>query len=116
MENIAQEQAIQFLTSLLKFYSPSGKEQEVSVFIADEMRKFGFKVDIDGVGNVLGKAGHGKPVILLCGHIDTVPGYIPVKKVNGKLYGRGAVDAKSPLAAMILAATSVLKTMSSGKI
>jgi LysW-gamma-L-lysine carboxypeptidase len=34
----------------------------------------------------------------LLGHIDTVPGEIPVRVVDGVLYGRGAVDAKGPLA------------------
>ena len=44
------------------------------------------------------------PVLLFLGHIDTVPGFIPVRLEDGRLYGRGAVDAKGPLAAFILAA------------
>jgi len=80
------------------------------------MRKLGFKVKVDDVGNVIGEVGSGKPEILLCGHMDTVPGYIPVRVVDGKLYGRGAVDAKSSLAAMVLAANSVAEKVSSGKI
>ena len=43
------------------------------------------------------------PPLLFLGHIDTVPGFIPVREEDGKLYGRGAVDAKGPLAAFIAA-------------
>jgi len=40
----------------------------------------------------------------LLGHMDTVPGYIDVRRADGKLYGRGAVDARGPLCAFIAAA------------
>ena len=40
---------------------------------------------------------------MLLGHMDTVPGGVPVRCEAGRLYGRGAVDAKGPLAAMISA-------------
>jgi len=110
------EYAIKFLVKLLEIYSPSCEEKEISAFIADEMKSLGFKVRVDEVGNVLGEVGTGKPEILLCGHMDTVPGYIPVQLINGKLYGRGAVDAKSSLAAMIIAAYSSADKISTGKI
>lgn len=42
--------------------------------------------------------------IMLLGHIDTVPGEIPVRIEDGVLHGRGSVDAKGPLAAMLVAA------------
>jgi len=111
-----EEYAVKFLTRLLKIYSPSGRERKIGTFIADEMEKLNFKVRVDNVGNVIGEVGHGKPTILLCGHMDTVPGHIPVKSVDGKIYGRGAVDAKSPLASMILAAHSVGETIEEGKV
>jgi LysW-gamma-L-lysine carboxypeptidase len=111
-----EEYAVKFLTRLLKIYSPSGRERKIETFIADEMEKLNFKVRVDNVGNVIGEVGHGKPLILLCGHIDTVPGYIPVKIFDGKIHGRGAVDAKSPLASMILAAHSIGKVIEEGKI
>lgn len=94
---------------MLEIYSPSGREKEIGAFIADEMKRLGFKVKIDGVGN-------GKPEILLCSHMDTVPGCIPVQLVDGKLYGRGAVDAKPSLAAMILAVHLSADKVSTGKI
>jgi len=42
--------------------------------------------------------------IVLLGHIDTVPGQVVVRRCEGRLYGRGAVDAKGPLASFVLAA------------
>ena len=41
--------------------------------------------------------------IALVGHIDTVPGVIEVRRDGDLLHGRGAVDAKGPLAAAIAA-------------
>lgn len=61
------------------------------------------KVSIDSVGNVIATKGSGSPRILLCGHMDTVPGQIPVRTDSGYIFGRGASDAKAPLIAMLLA-------------
>ena len=103
------EQAVRFLTNLLGIYSPSGKEQDIANFIALEMKRMGFEVGIDTIGNVIGVVGSGEPVILLCGHMDTVSGHVPLRVEEGKIYARGAVDAKGPLAAMIMAAVQAAK-------
>ncbi len=103
------EQAVRFLTNLLGIYSPSGKEQDIANFIALEMKRMGFEVGIDTIGNVIGVVGSGEPVILLCGHMDTVAGHVPLRVEEGKIYARGAVDAKGPLAAMIMAAMQASK-------
>jgi LysW-gamma-L-lysine carboxypeptidase len=98
------EQAVRFLTNLLGIYSPSGKEGDAANFLESEMKKMGFEVGKDAIGNVIGVVGEGEPVILLCGHMDTVAGHLPLRIEEGKIYARGAVDAKGPLAAMIMAA------------
>ncbi len=98
------EQAVRFLTNLLGIYSPSGKEEAAANYLCYEMKKMGFEVGKDGLGNVIGVVGEGEPVILLCGHMDTVAGHLPLRIEEGKIYARGAVDAKGPLAAMIMAA------------
>ena len=98
------EQAVRFLTNLLGIYSPSGKEGDAANFLESEMKKMGFEVGKDAIGNVIGVVGEGEPVILLCGHMDTVAGHLPLRIDEGKIYARGAVDAKGPLAAMIMAA------------
>ena len=73
------------------------------------MQQTGFEVGIDSIGNVIGVVGSGEPVILLCGHMDTVAGHLPLRLDEGKIYARGAVDAKGPLAAMIMAAQGASK-------
>jgi len=104
-----QEQAVRLLTNLLGIYSPSGKEEDIASFLAVEMKKLGFQVGVDAIGNVIGVVGEGEPVIFLCGHMDTVAGHLPLRVEEGKIYARGAVDAKGPLAAMIMAAAQVAK-------
>jgi [amino group carrier protein]-lysine/ornithine hydrolase len=104
-----QTKAVRLLTNLLGIYSPSGKEEDIANFLAGEMRKLGFQVGVDGIGNVIGVVGEGEPTIFLCGHMDTVAGHLPLRIEEGKIYARGAVDAKGPLAAMVMAAAKVAK-------
>jgi LysW-gamma-L-lysine carboxypeptidase len=103
------DKAVQLLTNLLGIYSPSGKEEAIGTFLAEEMKKLGFQVGKDGIGNVIGVVGEGEPLILLCGHMDTVAGQMPLRVEQGKIYARGAVDAKGPLAAMVMAASEFAK-------
>jgi len=93
----------------LNIYSPSGKEEAIADFLVKEMKKLGFRVRKDDIGNVIGEIGKGEPTILLCGHMDTIAGKLPVRVENNKLYGAGAVDAKAPLAAMIVAAATLAR-------
>jgi len=113
---MSNDYAVDLLTRMIKIYSPSGNEEEISLFLADEMKKLGFRVHRDEVGNVIGEIGEGSPIVLLCGHMDTVEGEIPVRVEDGQLYGRGSVDAKGPLAAMIVAASSFVDKGFPGKI
>jgi LysW-gamma-L-lysine carboxypeptidase len=43
--------------------------------------------------------------------MDTVPGLIPVRQAGGRLFGRGTVDAKGPLAAFVLAAAQAQSSL-----
>jgi len=111
------ETSIQLLQEILQIYSPSGKEQRLATFLMDKLEKFGFNnVRTDKAGNIYGEMGSGTPTILLCGHMDTVPGWIPVKRENDWLCGRGAVDAKSSLAAMISASSGFKSIQKNGKL
>ncbi len=51
--------------------------------------------------------GNGPNQFLFLGHIDTVPGEIPVRIEEDKLFGRGSVDAKGPLSAFVDAVARV---------
>lgn len=93
-----------FLTEIVSRYSPSGHESNVSGFIVDAMNDMGFSAKLDDAGNAVGVCGKGEKTLLLAGHIDTVPGEIPVRKKEEVLFGRGTVDAKGPFAAFVMAA------------
>lgn len=69
------------------------------------MAERGFRASVDDAGNAVGEIGDGPTHVVLLGHIDTVPGEIPTRIEAGELVGRGAVDAKGPLAAFVAAAT-----------
>ena len=89
---------------MLEYYSPSGSEAVLANFLREEMQARGLESTIDDAGNVIGVLGDEGPRILLCGHMDTVTGRLPVRLEGDLLYGRGAVDAKASLAAMVVGA------------
>jgi LysW-gamma-L-lysine carboxypeptidase len=111
-----RDYAKQILVDMLKIYSPSGEEAELSNFILDKTKEFGFFSEKDNVGNVITRMGQGEPKLLLCGHMDTVPGKIDVRMEGNKLYGRGSVDAKSSIAAMMMAMNDLKKNRLSGEL
>ena len=99
---------VDFLASLVSTPSPSGHEQKVSQLCAQYLKQFPFeKAWIDAAGNaVAANYAHKKgdsPDLLLFGHMDTISDPLPYKRADGRIYGRGAVDAKSPLAALLTA-------------
>lgn len=89
------------LQRMVEFYSPSGQETPLGQFLRNELKQMGFKTTLDTVGNLHARIGEGSKNIFLVGHMDTVPGKIPVRVENKKLYGRGSVDAKGCLANFI---------------
>ncbi|MCY4489967.1 MAG: M20/M25/M40 family metallo-hydrolase [Thaumarchaeota archaeon] len=99
---------VKMLKRALSLYTPSLSETPMAEFLADKCDDLGFDdIRIDDVGNIIAKKGSGSPKILLCGHMDVVPGKIRVRREGDFLYGRGASDAKAPLMAMLFAAASV---------
>ena len=107
---------IQLLHRMVTLYSPSGREQEIASLLVEEMRSLGFRSWIDEVGNAVGEYGSGEPSFLLCGHMDTVPGELALRLEGNRLYGRGAVDAKPALAAMVCASDALIRQGFSGRL
>ncbi|MCE2505924.1 MAG: M20/M25/M40 family metallo-hydrolase [Nitrosopumilaceae archaeon] len=100
--------ATKMLEKALRLYTPSLSEKPMAEFLADKCDDLGFEdIQIDEVGNVIARKGSGSPKIMLCGHMDVVPGKVKVRKEGDSLYGRGASDAKAPLMAMLFAAASI---------
>jgi len=91
------------LLGLVSHYSPSGHEERAARWLTEHMKTLGYtRAFVDEAGNAVGVMGAGPRQAVLLGHIDTVPGEIPVEIVQTEagplLYGRGSVDAKGPLA------------------
>lgn len=99
-------QATQILFDLVSTASPSGSERAAAETFVRHAAHIGCAAEIDEAGNALAHRGRADaPVhIVLLGHIDTVPGDILVRIEDNILHGRGSVDAKGPLAAMLVAA------------
>lgn len=96
------------LKGLVSEYSPSGNEKSATEWLVSHMAKLGYTQSFtDQVGNAIGVMGNGQKQLVLLGHIDTVPGKIAVRIEDGKLYGRGSVDAKGPLACFVDAVAKV---------
>jgi LysW-gamma-L-lysine carboxypeptidase len=99
--------SLDLLEGLVKIYSPSTQERAASEYFVAQMNALGFRAFVDDAGNAVGILGEGKRDVMMLGHIDTFHGYIEPRIENGKLYGRGAVDAKGCLATFATATAKV---------
>jgi len=109
------DQLVDFTSRIVATPSLSGEEGDVAALIVAEMKSLDFdEVWTDEVGNIIGKiTGDGGPAVMLNGHMDIVdpgpadgwphPAYSG-KVVGDELWGRGSVDMKGPVAAMIYGA------------
>lgn len=101
-------QARELLIGAISIPSLSGQEGQVAAFLTKWMNEHGFKAHVDEAGNAVGERGSGPLTVALLGHMDTVPGDIPVRVDDkGVLHGRGSVDAKGPLCAFIAAVAAL---------
>ena len=103
-----------FLRRMISHPSESCEEKEVVMCIKEEMEKVGFdKVEIDGLGNIIGWMGEGDKIIAIDSHIDTVgignranwtddpyTGY----EDDEVIYGRGGSDQEGGLASAVYSA------------
>jgi LysW-gamma-L-lysine carboxypeptidase len=102
---VDRDLAVDLLRRMLEIPSPPYEERALAKLLVDAMTELGLDARIDTAGNAIGETGAGDgPTVYLVGHLDTAPGIVPVREEGRKLYGRGAADAKGPLAALVLAA------------
>lgn len=109
-----------FLRDMIAIPSESCEEKGVVLRIKEEMEKLGFdKVEIDGLGNVIGWMGKGDKIIAIDSHVDTVGiGNInnwtddPYKgyETDKIIYGRGGSDQEGGLASAVYG-TKIMKDL-----
>lgn len=114
-----EDNIVQLLKELISIESVTSKEGRAVEFLAKKMKDFGYdEVRIDKAGNLLGRVGSGKTVILYDAHIDTVElgnekewGFNPLDAQisNGYIYGRGVVDDKGCLTGITYAGMAIKK-------
>ncbi len=105
------------LRELIQIYSPTGQETEAVEKFGIEMLQLGANdFYVDTAGNGIATFRGGKPDVLLCGHIDTVPGRLPIREDNGIISGRGATDAKASLVSLMFGARLAVDRGFAGKI
>ena len=94
---------------LLEIYSPSGKEEDIQLYLEDILNRAGFVVQRQEVEedryNLLVTMGEGDPVLYLVGHVDTVPAWdletFGAREDGGIISGLGSADMKGGCAAMV---------------
>jgi len=92
--------------------NPPGREAEAAALLAADLEAMGFATEVrslvDGRANVVGRIDNGAgPCFAFNSHMDTVPASggwtsdpFHLTEREGKLFGRGACDAKGSIAAM----------------
>ncbi len=105
-------EVVYFLRELVRVKSFSGDEGELASLIKEELGRIGIdRVWTDEVGNVIAEIrGGDNGLLLFDAHMDTVPegdlrnwrrDPFSADVVEGHVYGRGSVDMKGGLAAMV---------------
>jgi len=109
-----KEDMVRFLRAMISHPSESAEEEEVVMCIKEEMERLGYdKVEIDGLGNIIGWMGDGDQIIAIDSHIDTVgignrdnwthdpyEGY----EDDEVIYGRGGSDQEGGMASAVYGA------------
>ncbi len=110
---------------LIRAESPSGGEAPAARVLMEEAEALGFAPELDEAGNVEFAIGEGEHEVLLTGHMDVVPAGDPGEwprppfggeVVDGELWGRGAVDMKGALAAMLAAMARLAAEPPAGRV
>ena len=112
--------ALSLAQQLINCRSITPDDNGCQKILIDRLEKIGFnieKIPCNGVENLWARRGTSTPVLCFAGHTDVVPTgplehwdsdpFSPTIR-DGKLYGRGAADMKSSLAAFITAIESFL--------
>lgn len=125
IDSAQTEALVDFLLRLIREPSPSAGEGAVARLVAAEMERLGLETAVDELGNITGTldAGPG-PCVLVDSHMDTVGVTNPSawshqpdgERVDGRIYGRGAMDMKGPLASSVHGIARLAGHLSRGRV
>ncbi|MCS7239952.1 MAG: M20/M25/M40 family metallo-hydrolase [Candidatus Bipolaricaulota bacterium] len=105
-----REKIVRWALELLRFPTVTGREELCAAYLAEELGNLGMSVSeqpVLGAGaNILAARGEGGPWIIT--HLDVYPPFehpapFQPKVENGQIVGRGAVDTKGQIAALLWA-------------
>jgi acetylornithine deacetylase len=116
---VRPERILRLLEEMVAIYSPSGKEEDIQVFIEEKLKKAGLKVYRDAVDenryNLRCLLQAAEPDFYLVGHVDTVADWelqeLGPRNSRGILYGLGSADMKAGCAAMVEAFTVLAEVL-----
>lgn len=117
VSRVSAERLRDLTLALVRIPSPTGESVEVTEFYAETVRTLGLEVEIvrDFAHSPSTIARLGRrpnvPTLTLDGHLDTIhaPHVAPYVE-GGRIYGRGAGDMKSGIAAMIEATRALIES------
>jgi acetylornithine deacetylase len=93
--------------ALVDIDSTTGRETEAGHWLSRQLTALGFSVTeqpVDGSRFNIFATSSQRPQVVLSTHFDCVPPFLPSRVEGGRIYGRGACDAKGILAAQVAAA------------
>lgn len=113
---VSDEEKLKLLADLVAIKSVNDHELTVATYLKSFLANYDINAKIQPINdtraNLIAEIGTGQPVFALSGHMDVVSEVDAAKwdsdpfvltEKAGKLYGRGAADMKSGLAAMVIA-------------
>lgn len=104
------DQLFRQLVDWIEIPSVTGDEADYADALGRALTAKGFDVELQevapGRSNLLARAG--RPEVVFCTHLDTVPPYFGSRTDADFVYGRGSCDAKGQAAAMLAAGERLL--------